>query len=256
MAIQAPQAILPPPIPFTTTGHRISDPWWRYLFGANGTLKQVASAVPEATPAVTHQFFTAYDVVGGTFTQAQPTASDLTNGTTGSGEVVLQNSPSLVTPTLGHATATSINKITITPPATGATITIDDGKTFVAANSITVSGVDGKTLTVDNSLALAGTDGTTMTFPGTSDTVVGEAAAQTLTNKTLNGATIAASSTVTGALVTSSAINASNFTNSGCGAQTAPGAPIANFFFIYMDTADNKLKPLGPSGTITVLANP
>jgi hypothetical protein len=68
---------------------------------------------------------------------------------TGTGNVVLSNSPTLVTPTIGVANATSINKVAITAPATSATLTI--------ANA--------KTLTVNNSLTLAGTDSTTMTFP-------------------------------------------------------------------------------------------
>ncbi|MDE2015933.1 MAG: hypothetical protein KGI72_05420 [Patescibacteria group bacterium] len=93
---------------------------------------------------------------------------------TGSGAVVLATSPSLTTPTLGVATATTVNKVTLTAPATGSTLTI----------------VDGKTLTIDNSLELAGADSTKMTFPSSSDTVVGEAATQTLTNKTLTKPTI------------------------------------------------------------------
>lgn len=46
--------------------------------------------------------------VGGAITVAQLAASDLSNGVTGSGAVVLATSPTLVTPTLGVATATSI----------------------------------------------------------------------------------------------------------------------------------------------------
>ncbi|MDE1868055.1 MAG: hypothetical protein KGI08_10160, partial [Thaumarchaeota archaeon] len=102
---------------------------------------------------------------------------------TGSGAVVLATSPSLTTPTLGVATATTVNKVTITAPATASTLTL----------------ADGKTLTIDNSLELAGTDSTKMTFPSATDTVVGEAAAQTLTNKTLTKPTIDGS---TGALTT------------------------------------------------------
>lgn len=49
----------------------------------------------------------------------------------------------------------TLNKVTITAPATGATLTI----------------ADGKTLTVSNTLTLAGTDSTTMTFPSSSGTV-------------------------------------------------------------------------------------
>lgn len=97
--------------------------------------------------------------------------------TTGSGSVVLATSPTLITPTLGVATATSINKVTITAPATGSTLTIADGKTLTA-NGNTTLGLGGivldnsgglivsasKVLTVSNSLTLAGTDGKTLTI--------------------------------------------------------------------------------------------
>lgn len=46
-------------------------------------------------------------------------------------------SPSLTTPTLGVATATSINKVAITAPATGSTLTIDDGFTLHATGNVT-----------------------------------------------------------------------------------------------------------------------
>lgn len=39
-------------------------------------------------------------------------------------------------------------------------------------------------------------------------------------------------------------------------AATAPGTPPAGQFYFYMDSADNKLKCKGPSGTVTVLGNP
>jgi hypothetical protein len=85
--------------------------------------------------------------------------------TTGSGNVVRATSPTLVTPTLGAATATTINKVTITQPTTSATLTI----------------ADGKTLTANNSIVLAGTDATTMTFPTTDATIARTDAAQTFT---------------------------------------------------------------------------
>ena len=88
---------------------------------------------------------------------------------TGTGTIVFTNSPTLVTPTLGVATATSINKITFTQPATGATVTITDGKTLAATHSLT----------------LAGTDGTTMTFPAASTTVAGLGTVQTFTKAQL-----------------------------------------------------------------------
>ena len=61
---------------------------------------------------------------------------------TGSGALVFATSPTLVTPTLGVADATSINKVTITAPATGSTLTINDGKTLVVSNSLTFTGTD------------------------------------------------------------------------------------------------------------------
>ncbi|MEK7327566.1 MAG: tail fiber protein, partial [Chloroflexota bacterium] len=54
----------------------------------------------------------------------------------------------------------------------------------------TLTIANGKTLTANNSLAFSGTDSTTFTFPSSSDTVVTLAATQTLTNKTLTSPTI------------------------------------------------------------------
>ena len=71
---------------------------------------------------------------------------------TGTGSAVFANTPTLVTPVLGAATATSINKVAFTAPATASTLTISDGKTLAASNTLT----------------LAGTDGTTITFPSAS----------------------------------------------------------------------------------------
>ena len=43
---------------------------------------------------------------------------------------------------IGVATATSINKVAITAPATSATLTIADGKTLTASNTLTFTGTD------------------------------------------------------------------------------------------------------------------
>lgn len=88
---------------------------------------------------------------------------------TGTGtKFVTDTSPTLVTPTIGAATATSINKMAITAPATSSTLAVANGKTLTASNTLT----------------LAGTDATTITFQGT-DTYVGRGTTDTLTNKTL-----------------------------------------------------------------------
>lgn len=92
---------------------------------------------------------------------------------TGTGSAVFATSPTLVTPTLGAATATSINKVAFTAPASAATLTIANNKTLTASNTLTFTG----------------TDGTSFAFPGASDTVLGLAAAQSPTNKTITGST-------------------------------------------------------------------
>ncbi len=51
-------------------------------------------------------------------------------GVSGTGNVAFTNSPSFTTPTLGVASATSINKVGITAPASSATLTIQDGMTL------------------------------------------------------------------------------------------------------------------------------
>ena len=100
-----------------------------------------------------------------TFTGHQTIEGVATTGATGSNLLVFATSPTLTTPTLGVASATTVNKVTLTTPATGSTLTI----------------LDGKTLTANNTIVLAGTDSTTMTFPSTSATIARTDAAQTFT---------------------------------------------------------------------------
>ena len=95
-----------------------------------------------------------------------PTSGTLTalgNTTTGSGSIVLATSPTLTTPNIGAATATTVNGLTIT----------------TTTGILTITNL--KTLSVSNTLTLAGTDGTTMTFPTTSATIARTDAAQTFT---------------------------------------------------------------------------
>jgi hypothetical protein len=85
-------------------------------------------------------------ITGGTLAQFAATTSSQLAGIisdeTGSGALVFANTPILVTPVLGVATATSINKVAITAPATGSTLTIADGKTLTANNTLTFTGTD------------------------------------------------------------------------------------------------------------------
>lgn len=59
-------------------------------------------------------------------------------------------SPTLTTPVLGLASATSINKVAITAPATSSTLTVADGKTLTASNTVTLTGTDGVSINLSN----------------------------------------------------------------------------------------------------------
>jgi hypothetical protein len=72
------------------------------------------------------------------------------------------------------ATATSINKVAITAPATSATLTI----------------ANGKTLTANSTLTLTGTDATTMTFPSASGAVLTADSTVTVTNKSISASQV------------------------------------------------------------------
>lgn len=87
---------------------------------------------------------------------ATPSSANLISAVTdetGTGALVFANTPTLVTPVLGAATATSINGNTLT------------------TGTWTVTGSASKTLTFSNSITLAGTDATTMTFPPASASI-------------------------------------------------------------------------------------
>jgi hypothetical protein len=84
------------------------------------------------------------------------------DGTTGK---LIQNSAATIADTTGDISAGAYNKVTITAPASAATLTI----------------ADGKTLTANNSLTFNGTDATAMTFPSVNAALAGLAIAQTWT---------------------------------------------------------------------------
>lgn len=72
---------------------------------------------------------------------------------TGTGNVVLSDSPSLVSPILGNATATTLNKLTITNITNSAILNIADSSSLITSGS--------------NSLTLTTTADTNVTFPTT-----------------------------------------------------------------------------------------
>jgi hypothetical protein len=146
---------------------------------------------------------------------------------TGSGALVFATSPTLVTPTIGVATATSVNKVAFTAPATGSTLTIADGKTLTASNSLTFTG----------------TDATSFAFPGTSDTVVTLTATQTLSNKTFTTPVIGAA--------TGTSLNLTNINLESNGNATIAGVLAANGG-ITVDTSNFIVS--GTTGEVTTLS--
>ncbi len=109
---------------------------------------------------------------------------------TGTGALVFANTPTLVTPVLGVATATSINKVTITAPATSATLTISNGAALTVSGNVTLSSSGSCTLTLGgNNITFATSGATSLTLP-TTGTVATLAGVETLSGKTLSSCSL------------------------------------------------------------------
>ena len=113
---------------------------WYSSFQSTVTGTGVTSFSAGTTGLTPNSATTGAVTLGGTLAVANGGTGVTTS--TGSGNNVLSTSPTLVTPTLGVAGATSINKVVITSPATSATLTIADGKTLTASNTLTFTGTD------------------------------------------------------------------------------------------------------------------
>src|ERR1051326_1128861 len=159
-----------------------------------------------------------------------------------------------------NLTVTKINKLTLTAPANGATVTVVDGKTLtvsdtttLATNSIAFAGTEVLTLaatknvTFANAFATSGafsltltvTNTTNATIPAGTVTLVDLASSQALTGKTYNGLTV---STTTGTLTVANAKTVSfadAFTTSGAFSLTL--------------TATNTTNATLPAGTVTLV---
>lgn len=153
------------------TGARLTKGWFTDLQVTNAI---AGSITGNATTVTTNANLTGPITSSGNATSI---ASQTGTGT----KFVVDTSPTLVTPVLGVATATSINKVAITAPATSATLTIADGKTLTTSNSITLAGTDGKGINIGaaTSLKILTGDGSNMVLsaytvaaPGTSGNVL------------------------------------------------------------------------------------
>lgn len=132
-----------------------------YTQGAGITITGVSIAITAPVTVAlggtnaTSASITAFNNITG-YSAAGATGTTSTN-------LVFSTSPTLVTPVLGAATATSIN-----------------GNTFTTG-TYTLTGTAGKTLNFTNTLTFSGTDSTTMTFPASSATIAGLGISQTFT---------------------------------------------------------------------------
>lgn len=124
-------------------------------------------------------------------------------------------------------------KVTAANILYGLTITTTTGTLTIA---------NGKTVTANNTLTFAGTDGTTMTFPSTSQTLVGLTSTATLTNKTLTAPVLTAPvmTTPTLGVATATSVNGLTITASTGTLTVANGKTL---------TASNTLTFAGTDGT-------
>jgi hypothetical protein len=120
----------------------------------SGTITVLAAAVagtnsltlPAATDTLVGKATTdtltnkSIDLANNTLTTTSAQLATAISDETGTGVVVFNNSPTLITPTLGAASATSINGLTIS--STTGTLSIANGKTLTASNTLTLTGTD------------------------------------------------------------------------------------------------------------------
>ena len=142
---------------------------------------------------------------------------------TGSGALVFANTPTLVTPTLGVATATSINKLTLTAPATSATLTLANGSSLITSggHSLTFNTSNTTSLTLPTTGTLATTSNKLSDFAATTSLEL----KNTISDETGSGALVFATSpdfttSVTTGSATFSVFNATATNISAFGAAT------------------------------------
>jgi hypothetical protein len=101
----------------------------RLGFGLNGAYKLILT--PDSADALTGKTYNGLTVTSSTGTLTIPNGA-VSTLPAGAHSLAPLDSPAFTTPSLGVASATTINKVTITAPATGSTLTIPDGVTLNA----------------------------------------------------------------------------------------------------------------------------
>ena len=203
----------------------------------SGTITVLATAVagsnsltlPAATDTLVGRATTdtltnkSIDLASNTFTATSAQLATAISDETGTGVIVFNNNPTLITPTLGAATATSINGLALTS-STG-TLTIANSKTLTASNTLTFTGTDSSSVAfsaggtvayvADKLSAFAATTSSELAGVISDETGSGSlvfASSPTLVTPTL-GAALATSVTATSGNMTVGAASGNNSVN-------------------------------------------
>jgi len=154
-------------------------------------------------------------------------------------------SPVMTTPSLGVASATSVNKVAITAPATGSTLTIVDGATLTASATATVSGTN----TGDQTISITG-----------DVTASGSTGVLTSTVTKINGTSLAGLATgilknTTGTGVPSIALSGSDYAPATSGSSILYGNSAGGFSNVTIGSgvafSGGTLSATGNGGTVT-----
>jgi len=176
---------------------------------------------------------------------------------TGSGLLVFATSPTLTTPVLGVASATSINKVALTAPATGSTLTIADGKTLTASNTLTFTGTDSSSVAFGTGGTVAYTANKLSVFAATSSSEL----ASVISDETGSGSLVfAISPTFTTPVLgaaTATSINKLTLTAPATGSTLtiADGKTLTVSNTLTFTGTDSSSVAFGTGGTVTYTTN-
>ncbi len=214
----------------------------------SGTTTLVASAAAGTTtvtlPAASGTVALTSNNLGAFAATTSAQLAGVISDETGTGALVFATSPTLTTPTIGVATATSVNKVAITAPATSATLTLANGSTLSTAGSVSFAGAFSQTFTA--------TAATSVTLPttGTLSTLAGS---ETLTNKTISGASNTLSNIANASLTNSSVTIGS--TTTALGATSTALAGLTELTVDNLNVNGNTITSTNVNGDITLDPN-
>lgn len=198
--------------------------------------------LPQTFNAVTHEFLNSYNATTGLFTAAQPSAADLTNGTTGSGAVVLANAPTIT------GTATFTGTISATNVAISGTLA--DGTNSPGTAGYILSSTGTGTLWIPNTAGTVPFNDITSGTNTTATMVVGSGASLSFSGagivnaNELYGVAISSTPPIAGQVLTATSPTTAAWQN--------PSTGTANFAQAIVDFSN----PLGPEETTASVTVP